>query len=100
MNWTNGKKFFRKEEIAGKDVYDLEGKCVGKVADVGFEPSGGSGLIVEVGKNKTEFFEFSAIQAISDIVLVRSKATATVCPNCGSTVKAGMAFCTKCRTRL
>jgi sporulation protein YlmC with PRC-barrel domain len=92
--------FFRREEIAGKSVYDLEGKYVGKVIDIGFEASGEAGLIVEVDKNKAEFFGFSVIQAISDIVLVRRKVTVTICPNCGSTVKPGAAFCTKCGAKL
>jgi sporulation protein YlmC with PRC-barrel domain len=96
----SGRRFFKREEIVGKDVYDLEGKHVGKVADLGFEPSGRTGLIVEIDKDKTEFFDFSFIQAIGDIVLVRSRATATVCPSCGSVVKPTATFCTKCGAKL
>jgi sporulation protein YlmC with PRC-barrel domain len=92
--------FFRREEIMNKSVYDLKGKYIGKVIDFGFGASGEAGLVVEVDKNKTEFFSFSIIQAISDIVLVQSKVTVKICPNCGSTVKPDASFCTNCGAKL
>lgn len=99
MNLVSEKKFFRREDIEGKEVYDLEAKHVGRVVDIGFNPSGEIGLIVEVDKGKTEFFEFTSIHAIRDIVLVKSRA-ATICPNCGSSIKPGNIYCTKCGARL
>jgi sporulation protein YlmC with PRC-barrel domain len=99
MNPTSGRKFFRREELDGKEVYDLEARHVGRVVDIGFSPSGEMGLIVEVDKDKTEFFEFTSVHAIRDIVLIRG-GIAAACPNCGSSIKPGNVFCTKCGARL
>jgi sporulation protein YlmC with PRC-barrel domain len=99
MSPASERKFFRREELEGKEVYDLEAKRIGRVADIGISPSGKLGLVVEVEKGRTEFFEFESVQAIGDIVLIRS-GTATRCPNCGSPVRPGSAFCTKCGAKL
>jgi len=99
MNIMSEKKFFRREDISGKEVYDLEAKHVGRVVDIGFNPSGEIGLIIENDKGETEFFDFSTVHAIRDIVLIKSK-IATVCPNCGSPIRPGNVYCTKCGAKL
>jgi sporulation protein YlmC with PRC-barrel domain len=99
MSPTSERKFFRREELEGKEVYDLEARRIGKVADIGISPNGKLRLIVEVEKGRTEFFEFESVQAIGDIVLIRS-GMAVRCPNCGSPVRPGSAFCMRCGAKL
>lgn len=109
-------RFFRTEEIVGKNVYDLKGKFLGKVVDIGFSNDGRMGLVVDIGEEEAAFFDFAEIAAIGDIVLVASKTmttstretssqasqapSSTTCPSCGNPVKPGSIFCTKCGIRL
>lgn len=97
-------RFFRREDIKGKNVYDLNGKYIGKITDIGFERDGTIGLIVERDNNKIEFFPFSSVQAIGDIALVKSGPAASpsgyLCRACGAPIRQGARFCTNCGAKL
>jgi sporulation protein YlmC with PRC-barrel domain len=60
------KRYYKREELVGKDVYDGRAKKVGPVSDMGYSKDGKVALIVG---NKTILFE--KISKIGDIILLK-----------------------------
>ncbi len=115
-------KYYRKDELAGKLVYNSRALKIGKVTDVGYSKVGGIGLIVKLGKDKEEIIPFTAINEIGDIVFLKpdvegekerlkpefeeapqrpeEKLDIKKCPNCGNENKHEDKFCRKCGEKI
>jgi len=106
------KKYFRREELLGKDIISDAAARVGKVKDIGYDAEGRIVLIYDkAGDGGEDAIPSSQIIAFGDVILVKSVAheekssQATVqqmkvCPNCGKENAPDMLFCTGCGSRL
>jgi sporulation protein YlmC with PRC-barrel domain len=66
------KKYFRRDEIVGKDIISDEAIRLGKVKDIGYDPEGKIVLIYDRLDGGEEAIQSSQIIAFGDVVLVRS----------------------------
>lgn len=108
------KKYFRREEIIGKDIISDAAMRLGKVKDIGYDPEGKIVLIYDKsGDGGEEAVPSSQILALGDVILIKSTTpeksseptqTATsstkICPKCGKTNEPELLYCTRCGSRL
>jgi len=107
------KKYFRRDEIVGKDIISDEAIRLGKVKGIGYDPEGKIVLIYDKLDGGEEAIQSSQIIAFGDVVLVRSasetkpptqpqrsEASLKYCSKCGKANPPEMLFCTACGTRL
>jgi len=110
-------KFFKREEVLGKEVIDDEGMKIGTVKDLAFSVDGKIALVVE-RPNKSEIkFAIESINKIGDVILVKPREAKVtekprlkpqvgkvriICPNpnCRYKNPPGTRFCEKCGIRL
>lgn len=116
-------RFYRREELVGKEVYDANAVHIGTAKDVAYSTDGKTALVVSKGK-KEETIPFQNISEIGDIILLKktlpetrivasatreekpeSKITTTgvpsvpavkACPKCQRENKSTAKFCAKC----
>lgn len=67
-------KFYRREELVGKEVYDAKAVHVGTVKDVAYSIDGKTALVVSKGK-EDETIPFLNISEIHDIILLKKPLT-------------------------
>lgn len=104
-----GERFYRREELVGKVVYDSKAVKVGEVVDVGYSKEGRVALVVKVGGGKEKVIPFTSISEVGDIVLLKPEfevegeaaakpesEKAKSCPKCGKENKPTAKFCIKC----
>lgn len=108
------KKYFRRDDIVGKDIISDDAVRLGKVKDIGYDPNGKIVLIYDKQEEGgEEAIQSSQIIAIGDVVLVKSthaekpptqsqkgEVSLKYCPKCGKANMPDMLFCTSCGTRL
>lgn len=107
-------KFFKREEVLGKEVIDEEGMKIGTVKDLAFSVEGKIALVVEK-PNKSEIkLAIESINKIGDVILVKPREAKVtekprlkpeaeiICPNPNCRYKnlPGTKFCKKCGLRL
>jgi len=107
-------KFFKREEVLGKEVIDEEGMKIGTVKDLAFSVEGKIALVVEK-PNKSEIkLAIELINKIGDVILVKPREAKVtekprlkpqveiICPNPNCRYKnlPGTKFCKKCGIRL
>jgi len=63
-------RFYRREELIGKEVYDANAIHVGTAKDVAYSTDGKTALVVSKGK-KEETIPFQNISEIGDIILLK-----------------------------
>jgi sporulation protein YlmC with PRC-barrel domain len=63
-------RFYRREELVGKEVYDAFALHVGTAKDVAYSTDGKTALVVSKGK-KEETIPFQNISEIGDIILLK-----------------------------
>ncbi|GBC72089.1 hypothetical protein HRbin02_01880 [Candidatus Calditenuaceae archaeon HR02] len=107
-----GKRYFRRDEIVGKDIISDSAIRLGKVKDIGYDAEGKIVLIYDKpGEGGEEAVPSSQIIAFGDVVLVKSSAivktppmtspsSEKVCPNCGKVNAPDMIYCTSCGSKL
>jgi len=113
-------RFYRREELVGKEVYDTKAMHIGAAKDVAYSKDGKPALIVTKG-NREEIIPFQDISEIGEIILVKRtlmETTATLpppkreeriaavqgpsaepsktCPKCGMGNRPTAKFCVKC----
>ncbi|MBS7646182.1 MAG: PRC-barrel domain-containing protein [Candidatus Bathyarchaeia archaeon] len=66
-----GERFYRREELAGKLVYDDKALRVGEVVDVGYSKDGRTALIVRVEGGEERVIPFTMVGEIGDIILLK-----------------------------
>lgn len=107
------KKYFRRDEIVGKEIVSDAALRLGKVKDIGYDPEGKIVLIYDKSDGGEEAIQSSQIIALGDVVLVKSatlektpaqqsstEPSLKYCPKCGKANAPEMQFCTKCGARL
>ena len=62
-------RYYRRDELVRKDVYDVRARKVGSVVDVAFSKEGKTALVLKKGSNEL-FVPFDAVQEIGDIILL------------------------------
>lgn len=116
----SGRKFFRRDEIVGKDVYDLEAKKVGSVSDLAFSSDAKPALVVSKQDKSEEIVPLEFVDRLGDIVLLRvnrsgnapaptqtqsnnvnvsAPSSGRICVKCGQVNPLSVRFCTKCRNQ-
>lgn len=116
----SGRKFFRRDEIVGKDVYDLEAKKVGSVSDLAFSSDAKPALVVTKQDKSEEIVPLESVDKLGDIVLLKVNRLGTaaqpsqtqpnipdaspptnsrICVKCGAVNSLTARFCTKCRNQ-
>ena len=63
-------KYYRREKLVGKEVYDADALHVGTAKDVAYSTDGKTALVVSKGK-KEETIPFQNISEIGDIILLK-----------------------------
>jgi sporulation protein YlmC with PRC-barrel domain len=102
-----GERFYRREELVGKLVYDSKAVKVGEVVDVGYSKEGRVALVVKLGGGKERIIPFTSISEVGDIVILKPETEgeaapkpeverAKECPKCGKENKPSAKFCIKC----
>lgn len=108
------KKYFRRDEIVGKDIISEEAIRLGKVKDIGYDRDGKIVLIYDkLGEGGEEAIPSSRILAIGDVILVKSmdqeRVYATsqmsmfsvkICSRCGRTNPPDYLYCSGCGSKL
>ncbi len=101
------KKYFRRDEIVGKDIISDAAVRLGIVKDIGYDPQGRIVLIYDrPGEGGEEAIPSSQIIALGDVVLVKSAGLektpppVKICPNCGKENAPDLLYCTSCGSRL
>ena len=112
-------KLFRSGEIQGKMVIDTAGNRLGKAKEVAFSLDGGTVLVIEKEDGSEAQVQTARLVAIGEFVVAKpgqpeapargvtpvsqqAPQTTTVpppaqlCRNCGSPLKPGARFCTRC----
>jgi sporulation protein YlmC with PRC-barrel domain len=119
-------RFYRREELVGKIVYDSKALRVGEVTDVGYSKEGHVALIVKADGGEEKVIPFTMVEEIGDIILLKSTKPFVepkhgkplvepspqqqkpeqvttiigegekVCPECGRRNIARAKFCVKC----
>jgi sporulation protein YlmC with PRC-barrel domain len=103
-------RYYKREELVGKDVYDGEAKKIGSVSDVAYSQEGKVALVVE-----KDTIAFERILKIGDIIILKDlsgqdarESTAPFshpsekpvsnlrCPKCGKENEPLSKFCVKC----
>lgn len=109
---TLSKKFFKRDEIVGKDIISDEAIRLGKVKDIGYDPEGKIVLIYDrAGDGGEDAIQSSQILAFGDVILVKSQPSerpstqkpapsSKICPRCGKSNPLDYVFCTGCGSRL
>ena len=103
-------KYYRHEELVGKEVYDAKAKKIGSVSSVGYSKDGKTAVVVG-----NETIPFENISEIGDIIILKveqktalepsreKKAVETanekLCPNCNRKNEKTAQFCVKCGVR-
>jgi sporulation protein YlmC with PRC-barrel domain len=64
-------RFYRREELAGRIVYDDKAFRVGEVVDVGYSKDGRVALIVKVEGGEERVIPFTMVREIGDIILLK-----------------------------
>jgi sporulation protein YlmC with PRC-barrel domain len=67
-------KYFPKEELIEKPVYNSRGMKIGQIIDVGYSINGQVALVVGINKDKEKIIPFTQIEEIGDIVLLSPEA--------------------------
>ena len=86
-------KYYRREDVAGKEVVESEAKKVGIIRDLAFDLKGKLAFSVEVemktGELRESFLAFENIIKIGDIIMIKSSTdleaspnSGKICPNC------------------
>jgi len=65
------RRFYRREELVGKEVYNIKGTRIGVVWDVMYLKDGTAALIVSK-VNRQEIIPSTEVSEVGDIVLLRS----------------------------
>ena len=65
-------RFYRREELAGKLVYDDKAMRVGEVVDVGYSKDGRTALIVKAESGGEKVIPFAMVREIGDIILLKT----------------------------
>lgn len=108
------KKYFKRDEIVGKDVISDNAVRLGKVKDIGYDQEGKIVLIYDkLGEGGEEAIPSSQILALGDVVLVKSTVQektlaspqtamppAKICSKCGRTNPPEYLYCGGCGSRL
>ncbi|MEM2057695.1 MAG: PRC-barrel domain-containing protein [Thermoproteota archaeon] len=105
------KKFFRRDEIVGKDVISDNAVRLGKVKDIGYDQEGKIVLIYDkLGEGEEEAIPSSQILALGDVVLVKSAVqekasqiaapSTKICSKCGRANPSDYLYCAGCGSRL
>jgi sporulation protein YlmC with PRC-barrel domain len=106
------KRYFRRDEIVGKDIISDSAVRLGKVKDIGYDPEGKIVLIYDkTGEGGEEAIPSSQIIAMGDVILVKSATlekiptpasspSLKICPKCGKENAPDMLYCTSCGSRL
>jgi len=107
------KKYFRRDEIVGKEIISDAALRLGKVKDIGYDPEGKIVLIYDTQDGEEDAIHSSQIMALGDVVLVKSvpetksptqpqknETSLKQCPKCGKANPPEMLFCTSCGTKL
>lgn len=107
------KRYFKRDDIVGRDVISDGAIRLGKVKDIGYDQNGRMVLIYDDQEGREEAIQSSQIIAIGDVILVRServegastrpeegKESMKYCPRCGRANKPDMLYCTGCGARL
>lgn len=117
---NSGRKFFRRDEIVGKDVYDSEAKKVGSVSDLAFSSDAKPALVVSKQDKSEEIVPLEFVDRLGDIVLLKvnrlsdapqtsqtqpsqtdvsAPSSGRICVKCGQVNPLSARFCTKCRNQ-
>ena len=113
-------RFYRREELVGKEVYDTKAMHVGEAKDVAYSKDGKTALVV-LKDNKEQVIPFQDVSEIGDIILVKrtpvettvtlpppkreeriaavqgpSSEPSKTCPKCGMGNRQTAKFCAKC----
>lgn len=105
------KRYFKRNEIIGKDIISDTAMRLGKIKDIGYDSEGKIVLIYDKSEGGEEAIASSQILAFGDVILVKSKSvektpeqtttsTVKICPKCGKKNPADLLYCTGCGTRL
>lgn len=65
------RRFYRREDLVGKEVYDIKAVRIGVVWDVTYSKDGTGALIVSK-VNRQETIPLTEVSEVGDIVLVKS----------------------------
>ena len=117
-----GERFYRREELVGKEVYDAKAMRLGVVKDIAYAKDGRAALVA-AKDDREEVIPFQEISEIGDIVVLRKSLTSApvpsppterktaeqqttpepsmkICPKCQRENKPTAKFCVKCGSSL
>jgi len=63
-------KFFRREEIIGKAVVNMNAEKIGEVKDIGYDTNGKMALVIISPQGAEKFYSMEETVAIKDVVLI------------------------------
>jgi len=63
-------RYYRREELIGKLVYNSKAMRVGEVIDVGYSKDGKVALVARIDKGREKVISFTQIEEIGDIILL------------------------------
>ncbi|MEM3488063.1 MAG: PRC-barrel domain-containing protein [Candidatus Bathyarchaeia archaeon] len=99
-------KYYRREEIVGKEIIEAEARKVGTIKDLAFTSNGKVVFVIEKAFKKgiqEAFLPFEKIEKIGDVVLIKSAedieffpVVEKICPNCKSKNAIDAKYCFKC----
>ncbi len=102
------KRFYKREELIGKQVVNQDGNIVGTVKETGYDAEGRMAIIVQTKDGKEQYYSIADIRGIGDVVILRENAGlptpasvgGVVCPYCGYVNPPGSLFCMKCGSKI
>ena len=108
------RKFYKREDLVGKDVIDFEAKKLGVVKDIAFNDEGKLAFTVIrktlEGVEEEVFIPMDRIYKLWDVVLLKSEPTPApfppsmpsekICSKCSYRNKPDARFCVKCGSSL
>ncbi len=116
----SARKFFRRDEMMGKDVYDSDAKKVGSITDLAFSADTKPALVITKQDKSEEIVPLDSVDRLGDIVLLKVNRVVTatqtsqtqpnipdaspptnnrICIKCGAVNPLTARFCTKCRNQ-
>jgi sporulation protein YlmC with PRC-barrel domain len=112
------KKFYRREDLIGKQVINQDGIIIVTVRETGYDTEGKMAIIVSTKDGKEAYYSISEIRGIGDVIVLKEYSRqmqniytqplpqqsvpqqGVICPYCGYQNPPGSIYCMRCGSKL